>query len=310
MGLTLPGGKTFAFTILDDCDNASAENSGPFYELLAELGLRTTRTVWMFDSDDVHPFWQRSRTLEDERFRAHALALQYQGFEIASHGASMMSSTRERTARALEAFQQTFGHYPRVHANHGYNRENLYWLGARFNSRLIARLYALRAVSNGLASEGHVPGSPYFWGDLCQKHVDYVRGFTYPVLNLRPLRSLLYRDPTTPFVNFWFSASHAYDVEAFNALLAPERQEALERDGGVSIVTTHVAKGFVDGGVVHPVTRKLLESMAGRNGWFVPVSTLLDHLRAQQYGKQLGWFARLAMELRWARGAVRRGVGR
>jgi hypothetical protein len=310
VGLTFPDGKAFAFTILDDCDNATAENSGPFYELLSELGMRTTRTVWMLDSDDVHPYWKRSRTVQDERFRAHALDLQTRGFEIASHGASMMSSTRDRTAAALEAFSRTFGHFPRVHANHGYNRENLYWLGARFNSRLLARLYAWRAVSNGLASEGHVPGSPYFWGDLCQKHVDYVRGFTYPVLNLSPLTSLLYRDPTTPFVNFWFSASHAYGVDEFNALLSAERQDGLERDGGVSIVTTHVAKGFVEDGTVHATTRKLLESMAARNGWFVPVSTLLDHLRAHDYGKRLGWFARRAMEMRWARAAIRRGVGR
>jgi hypothetical protein len=273
--------------------------------------MRTTRTVFAFDSDDVHPYWQRSTTLEDERYRALALELQARGFEIASHGASMMSSTRDRTARALDIFYQTFGHYPRVHANHGYNRDNLYWLGARFSSRLIARLYALRAVSDGLASEGHTPESPYFWGDLCQKHVDYVRGFTFPVLDLRPLNSsLLYRDPATPFVNFWFSASHTFDAEEFNQLLSPERQDALERDGGVSIVTTHVAKGFVHNGVVEPTTRKLLEAMAARNGWFVPVSTLLDHLRGQGFGKRLGWFERRVNELRWARGAVRRGIGR
>jgi hypothetical protein len=309
--LALPGGKKFAFTILDDCDNSTDENTRPFYDLLVELGMRTTRTVFVFNSPEVHPYWQRSTTLEDERNRALALDLQAQGFEIASHGASMMSSTRDRTARALEVFHQTFGHYPRLHANHGYNRENLYWLGARFSSRLIARLYALRAVSDGLASEGHTPESPYFWGDLCQKHINYVRGFSFPVLDLRPLRSsLLYRDPATPFVNFWFSSSHAFDVEEFNQLLSLEGQESLERDGGVSIVTTHVAQGFVRNGVVQPVARRLLESMAARDGWFVPVSTLLDHLREHGFGKPLGWFDRRVSEFRWARGALRRGIGR
>jgi hypothetical protein len=311
MALNLPAGKRFAFTILDDCDNATAENSAPFYDLLTDLGMRTTRTVWMFDSEDVHSYWRRSRTMEDDRFRTHALELHRRGFEIASHGASMMSSPRERTARALELFRETFGHYPRLHANHGYNRENLYWLGDRFKSWLMARLYAWRAVSDGLASEGHVPTSSYFWGDLCQRHVDYVRGFTYPMLDLQSLKgSLLYQDPTTPFVNFWFSASHAFDVHAFNDLLSLDRQDALERDGGISIVTTHVAKGFVDNGMVDPTSRKLLESLAARDGWFVPVSTLLDHLRGQQYGKPLGWLERRATELRWATGAARRGVGR
>src|SRR5882672_11170014 len=129
----MPEGKRFAFTILDDCDNSTVENTRPFYDLLVELGMRTTRTVFAFDSDDVHPHWQRSRTLEDDLYRALALELQGLGFEIASHGASMMSSPRDRTARALDIFYQTFGRYPRLYANHGYNRENLYWLGARFS---------------------------------------------------------------------------------------------------------------------------------------------------------------------------------
>ena len=307
----MPEGKRFAFTILDDCDNSTAENTRPFYDLLAELGMRTTRTVFTMDSDDVHYYWQRSRTLEDDRYRALALELQHRGFEIASHGASMMSSTRERTARGLDVFYQTFGHYPRLYANHGYNRENLYWLGARFSSRLIAHLYAWRTASDGHSSEGHVATSPYFWGDLCQKHVDYVRGFTYPMLDLKPLGgSLLYRNPATPFVNFWFSSAHAFDVDEFTALLSPERQDALEREGGVSIVTTHVAKGFVQNGKVDRTARKVLEAMAARNGWFVPVSTLLDHLRAQGLGKPLGWLQRCASEIRWAKAAFHRGIGR
>ena len=311
MELRLPAGKRFAFTILDDCDNATVENSAAFYDLLEQLGMRTTRTIFVLDSDDVHFYWKRSKTLQDDAFRAQTLELHSRGFEIASHGASMMSSTRDQTARALDVFYQTFGQYPRVHANHGHNRDNLYWLGARFRSRLIARLYGWRAVSDGLASEGHTTGSPYFWGDLCQKHVEYVRGFTYPMLDLRTLnKSLLYRDPATPYVNFWFSTAHAYDVEEFNELLSPERQDALERDGGISIVTTHVAKGFIRHGEVEPTTRKLLERLAARDGWFVPVSTLLDHLRDEAYGRPLGWLERRLMEIRWARAAVRRGIGR
>jgi len=311
LSLPLPQGKKFAFTILDDCDNSTVENTRPFYELLVKLGMRTTRTVFAFNSEDVHPYWQRSTTLQDDGYRALALELQARGFEIASHGASMMSSPRERTARALDVFYQTFGHYPRVHANHGFNRENLYWLGARFSSRLIARLYTWRVGSHGQVSEGHDLASPYFWGDLCQKHVDYVRGFTFPALDLKPLNSaLLYRDPATPYVNFWFSTSHAFDVDEFNALLSPARQEALERNAGISIITTHVAKGFVGNGEVQPTARRLLETMAARNGWFVPVSTLLDHLRSHGFNQPLSWLERRVNEIRWARGAVQRGIGR
>jgi hypothetical protein len=41
-----PNNKKFAFTILDDTDLSTAENVGPVYRLLAELGMRTTKSVW------------------------------------------------------------------------------------------------------------------------------------------------------------------------------------------------------------------------------------------------------------------------
>ncbi|RZU38914.1 hypothetical protein BDD14_0222 [Edaphobacter modestus] len=37
----------------------------------------------------------------------------------------------------------------------------------------------------------------------------------------------------------------------------------------------HFACGFVKDGIVHARTEELLRRLAARNGWFVPVSTLL-----------------------------------
>lgn len=308
--LRYPEGKHFAFTIFDDCDNGIVENTKPFYDLLERLGMRTTKTVWSLDSQDVHPNWRGSRTLEDPDYRALARSLHERGFEIASHGASMMSSVRDRTVRALEMFRETFGHYPRSYANHGGNRENIHWSETRFRSRVLQRLYAWRVTRDTDHSEGHVPGSPYFWGDLCRDHIEYVRGFTFPVINLLSVhRNILYRDPATECVNFWFSASHAPDPEAFNALLQPARQEKLAREGGVCIVATHAGSGFVKNGEVNPETRRLLELFAARDGWFVPVSTLLDYLRLQGFGRPIPFGERRALEFRWLFHAIRRGVG-
>ena len=61
------------------------------------------------------------------------------------------------------------------------------------------------------------------------------------------------------------------------------------------------ASGFVgcDGQVV-PRFRKAIEDLASRNGWFVPVGTLLDHLRASHAGDtDPGYWYELALDLRW-----------
>lgn len=41
-------GKSFAFTIIDDTDEATVANVKPIYDLLAELGIWTTKTVGPF----------------------------------------------------------------------------------------------------------------------------------------------------------------------------------------------------------------------------------------------------------------------
>jgi len=308
--LRLPDGHTFAFSIFDDCDNSTIENTKPFYDLLCRLGMRTTKTVWALDSVDVHPNWRSSTTLENTAYRDFALSLHQDGFEIASHGASPMSSQREKIERALDVFQATFGHPPRAHANHGSNRENLYWYAQRFRSASLRTLYALVIARRRLRSEGHLPNSPYFWGDLCLRSIHYVRGFTFPVLNLRSVHpNMLYHDPATPFVRYWFSGSHAPNVLSFNELLNEGNQRALELHGGISIVATHVAAGFVQHGQVNRETVRLLEQLATRGGWFVPVSTLLDHLRGVGLGSPIGELARRAIELRWLRHAMCRGAG-
>lgn len=304
-----PGRKRFAFTIFDDCDNSTVAKSRPFYDLLTRLEMRTTKAVWALNSADAHPNWRGSSTLEDPEYREFAQELQSRGFEIASHGASMMSSVRERTMRALELFKETFGHYARCYANHGRNRENVYWFEARFRSRVLRLLYARVVNGDARQCEGHVIGSPYFWGDLCRQHIEYVRGFTFPRTNLFSVhRNILYRDRGTEYVNLWFSASHASDVKAFNELLKPVCQEKLSREGGVCIMATHAA-GFVQNGEVNRETCRLLELLAEKDGWFVPVSTLLDYLRAQGFGRSMPWVERRAIELRWLAYAVRRGVG-
>lgn len=302
-----PGGARFAFTIVDDTDVSTRENTEPFYDLLLELGLRATKTVWPLSCPEGSPNFSLSETLEEPGYAGFVERLADQGFEITWHGATMESSRRERTIRGLEAFRSRFGHYPEIHINHAHNRENLYWGSARVDSPwLRALLDRNPGLRNGVF-QGHVPGSEFWWGDLAERHIRYARNLTFNGINtLQYNPSMPYRDPSRPLVERWFSASDAEGVEEFNRLLAMENQERLEAEGGACIVATHVGKGFAQGGRVHPETRRLLEGLAAREGWFPTVGELLDWLaRGNPSGRiPAGEWRR--MQWRWATDLARR----
>jgi len=306
-----PGGHRFAFTIMDDTDVATVANVGPVYRLLDELGFRTTKTVWPFTCPEGSRDFGTSETLEDPQYLAFVQGLAARGFEIAHHGATMESSQRERTALALERFRELFGHPPRVYANHAYNRENLYWGTARLDDPILRLLY--RRI-NGRPEgyyQGHVPDSAWWWGDLAERNLTYVRNLTFSdanVLNTNP--SIPYRDPGRPLVPWWFSASDAEDVDEFNALLSSANQDRLEREGGVCIVATHLGKRFAHDGEVHPQTRRLLTELSRRSGWFVPVCDLLDYLRLQRIREEIPRGEWRAMQWRWARDLLLRRLRR
>jgi hypothetical protein len=298
--LQFPEGKRFAFTVMDDTDVATVENIQPIYRLLESLGLRTTKTVWPVRCEEGYGDFWFSETLDDPHYRDFVIDLQARGFEIAFHGATMQTSTRERTVRALERFRCAFGTPPRVYANHSYNRENVYWGAERLDDPLLRLLFG-RAFGPPDRYGGHRPESPYWWGDLCAEQIEYVRNLTFSGINvLRINPSLPYRDPKRPCVRWWFSAADAGDVHAFNHLLRPENQDRLEAEGGVCIVATHFGKGFCRDGKLNSETRRLLESLAARNGWFRPVGDVLDWLRAQRASEGLPPREWRRMQWRWA----------
>lgn len=305
--LDFPGGARFAFTVIDDTDVATVENIQPVYRLLESLGMRTTKTVWPVRCDEGSRNFFLSETMDDRHYHDFVVDLHGRGFEIAFHGATMESSTRERTERALDRFRTVFGAPPRVHANHSFNRDNLYWGVRRVDDPALRLLYRAASQEAPDFYQGHCPGSPYWWGDLCAEQIEYVRNLTFSEINvLRINPSMPYRDPGRPYVRWWFSAADAEDADEFNHLLRPGNQERLEAEGGVCIVATHLGKGFGSAGKVHPETRRLLELLAARNGWFPPVGELLDWLRARRQSDALPSGEWRRMQWRWARDLLSR----
>ena len=307
-----PGGARFAFTIFDDTDDATAENVGPIYALLKELNMRATKTIWPVACPEGSDIFFAGHTLEDPGYADFARGLAEAGFELAFHGPTMESSQRERVATGLERFRDLAGHWPRAHANHGHNRDNLYWGIDRVDFPPVRFFYGLTNGHSRDWFQGHVEGSAYWWGDLCRERVEYVRNLTFEEVNLLNVNPTLpYRDPQRPLAPWWFSATDAEDCAAFNAKFDESAQDRLEAEGGVCIVATHLGKRFTRDGVVHPRTEALLRRLASRPGWFPTVSELLDWLRETRGGQATLTAAEWRrMQLRWARDLVLRRLRR
>ncbi len=306
-----PDGRRFAFTMVDDTDGSTVANVKSLYDLLHDLGLRVTKTVWPVGCPEGSADYWRSETLEDPQHLAFALDLRARGFEVTWHGATMESSPRERTLRAIERFTEAFGAPPRLHLNHSHNRENLYWGANRVDDRLV-RTFVSRAWRFPADQfQGHVEGSPFWWGDLSARHIEYARNLTFNEIDLARLNpSMPYRDSARPLARWWFSSADADGANELVPLLAPRNLDRLEAGGGFCIVATHFAKGFVQDGRVRQDVRERLEDLARRPGWFVPAGTLLDFLRARR--EREGRDGTLPprewrrMQRRWARDLVER----
>jgi hypothetical protein len=108
-----------------------------------------------------------------------------------------------------------------------------------------------------------------------------------------------YHDQTKPFVNAWFASTEASNAPKFVDAISEGNQDRLEAEGGACILYTHFGHGFVRDRAIPDRVCELLRRLSGKNGWFVPVSTLLDHLRARSGIVSITPAQRRALEARW-----------
>jgi len=304
--ITWPDGKAFAFTIFDDTDYATMDNVPEVYAFLADLGFRTTKSVWPIEA--AAPVLSRGATCEDEEYVAWLRDLQARGFELGYHLASYASSRRGDTIRALDRFKQLFGGYPRAMSNHSGCIENIYWGDARISGMNRLSFNVLTALRYHNRYQGHVEGSDYFWGDVCRERIEYVRNFIFPDTNtLKAVPFMPYRDASRPYVNYWFAASDGAEKRAFAACISEANQERLEEEGGACLMYANLACGFYAGGQLDERFERLMRRLSRRNGWFVPVSTLLDYLRQQNGDHVITKDERHELEKQWLHHRLRVG---
>jgi len=294
-----PNGCAFAFTVFDDTDRSTIENVGPVYRFLAELGFKTTKSVWSLAG--VENARIGGATLEDEGYRKFVCNLKQEGFEIALHNIRNHDTPRELVRLGLERFYDAVGCMPRTQCNHDTNRENIYWGPARIADPVIRFMYN---VATGFRYrrfyEGHLESSRFFWGDICKEQISYVRNFVFDEINLDQVNPTMpYHDPAKPYVNLWFSSTSGGDVESFCEAISEVNQDRLEEQGGVCIMYTHFAAGFVKKGEINPTFGRLMRRLAKKNGWFVPVASLLDHLHSSRNESTISEQERKLMERRW-----------
>jgi hypothetical protein len=294
-----PDGKRFAFTVFDDTDSATLSNVGEVYALLTDLGFRTTKTCWPLGGD-ISAGKHAGQTAEDEDYRCWLLGLQAKGFEIGWHGATWHSSPRKDTLRGLDAFAALFGDYPRTAANHTGQAEGIYWADKRLTGIHRLAYNLLTRMRNRGRYRGEIADGPYFWGDVCRERIKYFRNFVFQDINtLKACPLMPYHDPRRPFVNYWFSSSNGVDLRSYNDCLAEKHQDQLEEEGGACVMYTHFAFGFMAEGSLDPRFRLLMERLAKKGGWFVPASTLLDHLLTVNGHREITDRQRGSLERQW-----------
>lgn len=295
-----PGGRRFAFTILDDTDDATVENVRPVYDLLHELGMRTTKTVWPLDCPEGSDLYFAGQTLEDAEYLVFVRELVDRGFELAFHGATMETSDRQRTLRGLRFLDEAIGAPLSIYCNHGQNGENLYWGAHRYRTALLRiPLRAAERIARRPRFDGHDPRSPRFWGDVCRERFRFVRGFTFPELDCGAIPPHgPYRLPSTPWVDHWFTTADAPDAPAFRRLVTPSAVRRLAADHGVCILSTHLGKRFVRNGIVDPAVDDALRHIASLDGWFVPASVILEHQLAARGTGRISPISRWRLEMR------------
>ncbi len=294
-----PEGKRFAFTVFDDTDHTTLQNGSRIYQFLNDLGMISTKSVWSIKGEHVPRVG--GTTCTDADYLKWVWRLKEQGFEIALHNVTYHTSKRKQTINGLEQFKEYFGEYPKVHANHVGCDDSIYWGDARVSGmNRVFYNFLTRFDKRGRFS-GSVESSDLFWGDKCRDHIKYVRNFVYSDINtLKTCPYMPYFDKERPFVNYWFASSEGADCDAFCRTISERNQDRLEEEGGGCIMYSHFGTaGFYEDGKLNSAFMRLMERLSRKDGWFVPVSTMLDHILKDRGHHVITAKERSRLERKW-----------
>ena len=145
------------FVLTNDPDHGLLDDYRRIFRELGDRRILVTTAVFCVLKDDGsalarHCRQHETHCLADDAYRDFMLELRDHGHEIAFHGYSQASDTRDEFQRGLDIFRRTFGEYPRIYIEHGgHPRSHPPELCKREN----------------LQVEGASPDSPHFVKDWC-----------------------------------------------------------------------------------------------------------------------------------------------
>jgi hypothetical protein len=290
-----PLNKDFAFTIIDDTDYSTVENVKPVYDYLISKNIKTTKTVWVYPSQNKFT----GQTIQDKDYLEFLLKLEREGFEIQLHNVGSGSFKRHEILQGFNIFKKTFGRYPTLHLNHSSNPDNIYWGYKRYGTILKFLIKLFKGKTRRFY--GDEIESDYFWGDLSKSQIRYIRNRVFNGIN-----TLKY-DPNMPFIeknkkysNYWFSASDGHTIDEFSTLITIKNIDELIKENGLCIVYTHFACGFVgQNGDINKTFRENIDYLSSQKGWFAPASEILDYLLEKQKKNTVGFFYINLLDLNW-----------
>lgn len=264
----------FHFTIIDDTDDSTVENTEPIYDLLYEKGIRITKTVWVYPPRDKA---SKGDSLQRPEYLRFIRKLKDRGFEIGLHNVGSGAFTREEILQGIEEFKDKLGDYPKIHINHSYNPDNIYGGYKRFNwpfSWLVRKGYPQYSGK----FEGEVEGSERFWGDKHKEIIRFSRNHETGCLNTARFDPYMpYVDPMrSKFANYWFSATFAPNQWVFNHVVSKVALRKLESDGGTALLFTHLGYFMKDGVIDEGFVRRIGWLADNVNARCIPVSEVLE----------------------------------
>ena len=163
--LDLKGPKgSFILVITNDPDHGRTDDYARVFGALSKIGLRVTTSVFCnVENDDSelarHCHRGDTHSLADSAYRDLMMELREQGHEIAFHGYSQVSNTRDKFIQGLETFKDIFGDYPFTYMEHGGNP---------------LRHPPGMCKQESLALDGMNPESPYYVWDVIREKIGYV----------------------------------------------------------------------------------------------------------------------------------------
>jgi len=184
------------FVLTNDPDHGLYNHYAIVLRRLAKNNIFVTTSVFSTLKEDGSPLARHcyhgdTSSLENKKYCELMFRAMEMGHEIAYHGYSQVSDTRDEFMQGIEIFKKILGYYPKIYIEHGGHPEK-HPIGM--------------CKRECLALEGDLETSEYYIGDILRKEFDLVWTHNYLLDDLKrplPLKDIFERNSGIHFFKRW-----------------------------------------------------------------------------------------------------------